>query len=538
MTFELALTWLVPMMIALLNLLVAGHALARGLSDRVRLYFAIGPAGVGIWALAWLGSLLEPVPSDSTRLVGTIAGALSIAGFALDALTQLARNRAAILLAGTLLAALGMMLAGIAVFPVPEPFELLRFGLRCLALSLSALLFVTQLTRARSADATIRKLARALLAGFLFAAAVSAFLALGAYLDDRRTFIDPLLFVVLLSQLSALAYIVCRRVEVRVILSRALSYVLLSIAVAALAALLFARLGYPVDPVVVAVTVGLAVLAAAIFMSVSPRLSAGIERLLFPEQTRLHRALEASKSELLLLRRRLERVERLAITGELAASVAHEIKNPLAPIRGYAQLLAGKIDAVRDPERPLFAKALGIIKDESDRIDGRIAELLTLARGDRQLAPIDDLFELDRVLLEAIAVAEGDPRAPKIEAKLATQLPRVRGNADEIRGALINLLKNATEAMDQSPGQITILSQSTAGQAIIEILDEGPGIPEADSERVFQAFYTTKQGGTGLGLAIARSAIDAAGGSLELSNRADRRGARARIELELAKEPQ
>jgi signal transduction histidine kinase len=530
---ELILTWLVPLMIALLNVLVAGYALATGFRDRSRVLFAIGPAGAGIWALAWFSSLFDPVPSDSTRFAGTIAGVFSIAGFTFDALSQLSRRRASILLGGALLGALGMLLAGLHFAPQPESFEIFRLGARCVALALAALLFVTQLSRLRAPDEETRKLARTIAGMFLFAALVSCALALAAYLEDRGTFVDPLLFVILLSELVTLAYIARRRVEVNVILSRALSYALLSIAVAVFAALIFARLGYPVDPVVVAVTVAIALLASAMFMGVSRQLTAGIERLLFPEQARLHRALEASKGELMALRRRLERVERLAITGELAASVAHEIKNPLAPIRGYAQLLAGKIDAVAAEQRPLFQKALGIIKDESDRIDGRIGELLQHARGDRSTAPMDELFDLHRVILETIAVAEGDPRAPAIETKLDAQLTRVTGNADEIRGALLNLLKNAIEAMDSGAGRIDILSKSTAGQAIIEILDEGPGLSADEAERVFQAFYTTKKGGTGLGLAIARTAIEAAGGTLELMPRPDRTGALARIQLEI-----
>src|SRR6185503_6270536 len=102
-------------------------------------------------------------------------------------------------------------------------------------------------------------------------------------------------------------------------------YALLSILIAGLTAAVYYQLGYDVEPVAIAATVSISLMASALFMGVSQRMASAIEGVLFPAQARLERALEASKSELMLLRRRLERVERLAIAGELAASVAHEI---------------------------------------------------------------------------------------------------------------------------------------------------------------------------------------------------------------------
>lgn len=532
---ELIASWLMPLLIALFNVLVAGYALATGRSDRSRLLFAIGPAGVGLWALAWFISQFEVTLSNMTRTLGTVGGAISIVGFALDSFLALTHRRARVYLAiGAALAGLAMFAVGWMIVREAETAEVIRFGVRAGALSLSALACASQIAILRTKDETDehKKLARAMIGSFGAALAVCGAITIAAYFSDRETLVDPLLFIVLLSELFALVYIVRRRVEVHVLLSRAVTYAVLSILIAALTALVFYTLGYELEPVSIAATVAIALMASTLFMGVSQKMATAVEGVLFPAQARLERALEASKSELVLLRRRLERVERLAIAGELAASVAHEIKNPLAPIRGYAQLLSGKLEGVEISQRPLFQKALGIIREESDRIDGRITELLLIARGDREKPPIDDTLELNRIVLEAIAVAEGEPQAPQIASKIDPAIARVSGNADEIRGALINLIKNAVEAMQGHQGRIEVITKRENGRAIVEVLDEGPGIDPDEGERVFRAFYTTKQGGTGLGLAIARTAVEAAGGSIALVPRSDRRGAVARVELD------
>lgn len=536
---ELIFGWLMPLLIALFNVLVAGYALAVAGKDRSRVFFALGPAGVGAWALAWFISQFEVTSSGTTRAIGSLGGSLSMVGFALDAVYSVGKPRAVRLIAAAIGGGVALFAAGVYFVPRATIFDVLFFGARTLALSMSALVFVVQLQRARTPSETpeLKKLARSMVGSFVFAVVVCGALTIAAYFDADRTFVDPLLFIVLLSELFALSYIASRRVEVHILLSRTLTYALLSILVAGLAALVYWQLDYPVEPVSIAATVSISLMASALFMGVSQRMASVIERVLFPAQARLERALEASRSELMALRRRLERVERLAITGELAASVAHEIKNPLAPIRGYAQLLAGKVESVMPEQRELFKKALTIIREESDRIDGRVVELLAVARADRQKLSSDDTLDLNRVVLEAIAVAEGEPSAPPIESKIDPALARVCGNADEIRGALINLIKNAVEAMNGQGGRIEVVTRRAGDRAIVEILDEGPGIDPGDVERVFRAFYTTKQGGTGLGLAIARTAVEAAGGSIELRAREDRRGALARVELEPKGDP-
>jgi signal transduction histidine kinase len=405
--------------------------------------------------------------------------------------------------------------------------DLLPTAARALAVSAAAVVFLARWTQRRHDDPILRRMARWSIHSAWATAAGFLVLTLLAVLD-ARTFVDPLLFVVLLAELFALAYIVTHRIDVHVLVSRAVTYSGLSIVVAAIAAIVYEQLGYSIDFAVVAVTVAISLMAAALFMGLSEPIARGVALVIFPRHARMEAALVASKGEMSALKRRLERAEKLAIAGELAASVAHEIKNPLAPIKGYAQLLEGRLEELPEEQRPQFEKGLRIIREETERIDRRVAELLDIARADRTGSSADEQFELNRVVIEAAAVAEAEPGLLRLERRLDPGAGFVVGNADEMRGALLNLMKNAAEA--KHGATLEVVTKSEGDRAIVEIADDGPGIPAEAAERVFQAFYTTKAGGTGLGLAIAKSAVEAAGGTIALSPRAGG-GTVARIEL-------
>ena len=163
-----------------------------------------------------------------------------------------------------------------------------------------------------------------------------------------------LLCLILFAELVTLSYVLHERVAVQLPVSRALTHASLTLVMALAAVAALRALGYAVDLVQVAVTVTVALLAALLFMGLGEQLNRAVELLLFPKQARLTGQLSASRAEAAALRSRLERAERLAIAGELAASVAHEIKNPLAAIRGYAELLAERLG----PARPGAAAAV------------------------------------------------------------------------------------------------------------------------------------------------------------------------------------
>lgn len=527
-TAEFIASAVLPLLVALFNLLAAGYAIGAAGGQRSRMVFAAGPAGVGLWAVAWFVSVFNPAVIESMRTLGAAGGLLAISGFAVDALVLLKRRTAALSLVGAVAIGVGLYQV---LAPVYE-IEFATFFPRLLAVALIGVTVTARWLARKRVDAATARLGRHVIAASLACSAAYAVFA-GYALVAGRAGVDPLLMVILVSETLALVYIGNGRIALRIILSRAVTYAILSMAVAVVAAFTFHALGYPIDVAQISVTVAIALFAAILFMGLGELMTTGVERLLFPERARLTRALGASRGEVAALKRRLEQAERLAIVGELAASVAHEIKNPLAPIRGYAQLLGGKLDSVPDDQRELFARGLGIIQSESDRIDGRVQELLGLARGEKTTASSDQTLPLNQVVMEAVAVAEGDAAGAAIEQSLDSSIDHVRGSADEIRGALLNLLKNASESMQGVGGQIDVRTSVENGHAIVEVLDEGAGLTAEQAERVFEAFYTTKDGGTGLGMAITRSAVEAAGGTIRISPRTDRTGAHVRVELEM-----
>ncbi len=224
--------------------------------------------------------------------------------------------------------------------------------------------------------------------------------------------------------------------------------------------------------------------------------------------------------------RRWARAERGARTEELAAVLAHEIKNPLTPIRGYARLLLKELDAVCEAERSTFERGLTIIDAEAERIEGRVRRALDRARS---AAP--EPVDLGRLLEEVRGIVEVDPGVTRVEVALEAGLPRVRAVEDSLQGALVNLLENAAEAMRETPGPIHVRASREGERVRIVIRDRGPGLGDLDEATLRQGFFTTKETGTGLGLAVARSAVESTGGELTLGNRKDGPGAEATLTI-------
>lgn len=224
--------------------------------------------------------------------------------------------------------------------------------------------------------------------------------------------------------------------------------------------------------------------------------------------------------------RRWALAERGVRTGELAAALAHEIKNPLNPIRGYARLLLSEVEAVRPSERALFEKGLGIIDAEAERIELRVRRALERSRS--TAAESVDLLPL---LDEVVGIVEVLPGVSRVEVHVPADLPRVRAVEDGLQGALVNLLENAAEAMRDRPGPVELSVSRHGTRVRVVIRDRGPGIGELSENEVMRSFFTTKENGTGLGLAVARSAVEASGGRIFLRNRLDGPGAEAELLL-------
>jgi two-component system sensor histidine kinase PilS (NtrC family) len=215
----------------------------------------------------------------------------------------------------------------------------------------------------------------------------------------------------------------------------------------------------------------------------------------------------------------LERAERLAALGKMAARIAHEVRNPLSAIAGAVHILK---DAVQGDEDD--ARLLKIVVHEAERLEGLIAELLDFARP-RPLQRVDvDVVDLCR---EAAEVVRQDPALEGKEVALRLPEATLAGelDPDRIRQALWNLLRNAAEVTPAGGTIVLALRMSDDGQAIeMDVTDQGPGVPEEDRERVFDPFYTTKERGTGIGLAVVRRVAERHGGSVALLAAAEGQG--------------
>lgn len=205
---------------------------------------------------------------------------------------------------------------------------------------------------------------------------------------------------------------------------------------------------------------------------------------------------------------RLHRAERLAAVGQLAAGIAHEIRNPLTAIRSTMQYLQKGFNP-NEPKGELVAQLLS----EVDRINGTIGNLLTLSRSHELRVTELDLREpLDAAVTLVKAQAAG--QGVEVACVLGGSELRTKGDPGALKQIFLNLLMNALEAMPDG-GRLTVEIRywspqdvfSTTRWAEVAIHDTGPGIPEEQLRRVFDPFFTTKPEGTGLGLAISHGLV-------------------------------
>ncbi len=213
------------------------------------------------------------------------------------------------------------------------------------------------------------------------------------------------------------------------------------------------------------------------------------------------------------IEQRLQQSEKMAAIGELSTYIAHEIRNPLFAIGGFANSLLRSTsldDTAREKAR--------IILEESKRLDDILKSILNFARPtDQAVGEIDtNLVASQTVELMGIG---SDERHILIAAELAPELPKVRGNAEMLKQCLINIVKNAQEAMPQG-GAIRVRTRLVGANVLLQVQDDGVGIPPELHERVFSPFFSTKDKGAGLGLAMTRKIIEEMGGRVHLSSQA------------------
>jgi C4-dicarboxylate-specific signal transduction histidine kinase len=212
----------------------------------------------------------------------------------------------------------------------------------------------------------------------------------------------------------------------------------------------------------------------------------------------------------------LAHVNRLSMMGELAASLAHEITQPIAAARNNARAALNFLNRA-SPDLAEVREALGCVVDDADRageIIDRIREHI------RNAPPREDRLDLNEAIDEVIGMARSviATSGVSVQRRLTEGLPAARGDRVQLQQVVLNLVLNAVEAMravDESGRELSLSTeQAGTGSILVAVGDSGPGVSLERRERVFDAFYTTKSGGIGMGLSICRSIISAHGGRL------------------------
>ncbi|MBE7448239.1 MAG: HAMP domain-containing histidine kinase [Kofleriaceae bacterium] len=217
--------------------------------------------------------------------------------------------------------------------------------------------------------------------------------------------------------------------------------------------------------------------------------------------------------------RAVEQARHLASLGQMSAVLAHEIRNPLASLKGNAQLLARSLP---DGERPR-AKADRVV-DEAIRLEHLTNDLLDFARsGEIRIADADPA-QLLRAAAGEAAPGPDDARITIDDAGAPRSWPL---DAERIRQVLRNLLDNAVE---MSEGPVEARVARDGGHLVFTVRDHGPGLGDADLDRVFEPFFTRRTRGTGLGLAVCKRLVELHGGTIAAANAP---GGGARFELRL-----
>jgi len=223
----------------------------------------------------------------------------------------------------------------------------------------------------------------------------------------------------------------------------------------------------------------------------------------------------------------MKKAERLSAAGQLAASLAHEIRNPLASIYGAAGILKrGHASAANTDE------CLGILEKESQRLNKLLTNFLDFAR---PRLPRYQSIELAALIASVTSLARHAVIQRDVELVIdsSASTREIECDAEQLKQVLLNLIINAVQAT-QEPGKVLIRSFYTGDRLCVEVCDEGCGISPDQHNKIFDPFFTTKENGTGLGLAIAANIVEQHGGTLIGRNNPDR-GMTFSVELPLGR---
>jgi two-component system sensor histidine kinase HydH len=220
-------------------------------------------------------------------------------------------------------------------------------------------------------------------------------------------------------------------------------------------------------------------------------------------------------TEVRALHQEVERSRRLASVGRLAAGVAHEIRNPLSSIKGFATYFKQRYQDVPEDQQ-----TADIMIQEVDRLNRVVSQLLEFAR---PISVSPKPTSIKNLVADSIKLIQQQAQENKItiNTRNSAEIDEINQDLDRINQVLLNLYLNAIEAME--PGdklQIDISGSAETGELKFRIADTGKGIAEADLPKIFDPYFTTKSSGTGLGLAIAHNIVEAIGGTIEVKSEA------------------
>jgi PAS domain S-box-containing protein len=193
--------------------------------------------------------------------------------------------------------------------------------------------------------------------------------------------------------------------------------------------------------------------------------------------------------------------------GKMAAVVAHEVRNPLAGIRGAMQVL-GRRTSADSPEQSVIVEVIKRV----DALNEIVDDLLKFARPHQ---PALRAFASSALIEETVSLLRDDPRFTRIALDVAVDEATIVADLDQLKLVLLNLLINGAQAME-GRGVLSVSFRTTPGWHEVRVVDQGPGLSPEAKEHLFEPFFTTKHRGTGLGLATARRILEGHGGTIEL----------------------
>ena len=213
-------------------------------------------------------------------------------------------------------------------------------------------------------------------------------------------------------------------------------------------------------------------------------------------------------------------VEKMTALGRLAASVAHEVRNPLGAIDIQLQLLEEDLGELASALKERLVGRLNIAQTEMKRLDRLVHNFLRFSRTPKLHLRQVSLNDVVRHVFELVS-PEAREREVVLRLELSDDLPAINGDEDQLGQAVLNIVVNAFQSM-AAGGDLIARTQTESGQVCLMLTDTGCGIPEEEVDRIFEFYYTTKDEGTGLGLSIAQRIIYQHSGHIDVESRPER----------------